>query len=311
MPSKGTDPQRFLDLVRLDLKEKRMRVLGAVLRAKGDFDGYRGFKDIYQAFAEGDDFRHAPRHTVYEILSALERSHFIRVDRQRHRHRYLANAETIGMALSELLSECIDQRRDHLSDAIMSEEEELRDLIEDPNLGDKAAAGLRGRPFRSEAKLATEFMQIENLVQSEVLSRSRRGDMIRVYFEPLERSILGDKSTIAIGKFLSSGCEARVMLHSESYSEEDFAESLKALSTGALKSKQKLVVRLRTSRTKIYEMVACGSSGIVLAVSRNPLIVTYVPRSANRTLTDHAIVTFDKEFSESRLLLDTSEQESA
>ena len=311
MSSTETNPQGILDLVRLGLKEKKMRVLGAVLRAKGDFEDYRDFGDIYQAFTEDQGFRQTPRHTVYEILSSLERSHFIQVDRQRHRHRYTANAETIGMALSELLSECISQRRDRLSDEIMPQEEELRDLIEDPNLGDKAHAGLKGRQFKSEPMLATELIQVENLVQSEVLSRCRGGDTIRVYFEAIEKSMLDNRSTIAIERFLSSGCDARMMLHSESYSEEDLAGPLKAASEAALRNKQKLVVRLRTSRTKVYEIVACGSRGIVLAVSRDPLIVTYVPRSANRTLTVHAIETFDKEFSESKLLLDTSEQESA
>ncbi|MHA2205440.1 MAG: hypothetical protein ACXABC_06240 [Candidatus Thorarchaeota archaeon] len=290
---------KTLDVLRVNLEEGQYKVLRAILMAQDKTTEAVTFSQIQdQMIAEKR--KKMSRPLAYRYLKALENRGYIEVVKGSYRNEYKANYNTIMRAIQKSRHETMEnlwKQRDELESKI--------EYINNLNLAEtstKIIELLAEKEYRKTPRSATGLDNIHRLTDAVLYSKAKKGDVIRVTYDWVQREDDIEKRRLEIGRtLLQRGLVFRTLVHNERSSLQTDLAIIRAKEYKLMKEAGfKVDSRVSFESDQTYQIIALNKEGIVLIVSEEPVTAVWIPRSANALLVDEAIERFDEHFNSAK-----------
>jgi len=289
-----------------DTLDRRSEVLRIILRKQLEQGVPVPFKDIESQIQAEAGNKSIVRPQIYRWLASLGKEGYLSVDRFSKPHRYSATVETLAATLGEartralmslerermrLVSDIQKIYASHDSDKRESESPDFSRLAGDTI---ELITGVRQR---SVVRFAEGLEQINRLVDSEVYSAVRKGDILRLSMGQRGTSfVTAEQHAKAVSRLAKKGAILRVLLSKHFDTDSRIGSLIVDTYRSLIQDSLDVSLRKRTRTEETYQMVARNSDRVVLMVSEEPLAATFIPRFINQELVDDAIARFDAEF---------------
>ncbi|MFW9832907.1 MAG: hypothetical protein ACFFEK_02845 [Candidatus Thorarchaeota archaeon] len=285
--------EEVLEIIGVDITKKDMVVLGALLKAQKEPSDFIDFETLREQMTKDEGSRKGKDPLIYRTLSKLEKGGFLRIDKGGQKHGYNSN---VGM-LESALGKCV-------TSSLKSLERDLRKIDSEVTLfsemdSDALAEGLieilSGAEKMEKPIFAQDWDNIVKLLDDKIWSGIKKGDVVRINLEWISQiDYLKPKRVLNIERALKKGVRLRALDHDRG--EKAFRESMKSLLARMKNTGGDVEYRVYPREDATYQFLSKNSEGVVLIVSEKPLSATWLPRSGNVELVDHAIESFDKDF---------------
>ncbi|MHA1908107.1 MAG: hypothetical protein ACW98Y_12480 [Candidatus Thorarchaeota archaeon] len=289
--------QRTMELIGIDLKDGRSKVLRAIITSQSEMGIGCTFDELRSALMEATGSKDVARPLIYRYLKSLEENKLIRVDRAANPNLYLVDITTIAQGLDSIKDVKIENleivheklRRTLSTLSTIDASWLARDLIE----------MLVGAPFESGSRYTHGERQIHELIGSEIYSRARKGDLVRVTLDWDFHSGGSEDKKRELGQTLfAKGIKMRFLLHNPNRVDQelliDRIQEYRMIRSSPVKDLAE--TRVTYKDTKTYQSIALNRDGIVLIVSEDPYTAVWVPRTVNSKLVDDVIDSYDEDF---------------
>jgi hypothetical protein len=286
---------KTLEVLRVNLEEGQYKVLRAILMAQDESTEAVTFSQIQDQIII-EKRKKMTRPLAYRYLKALENRGYIEVAKGSYRNEYKANYNTIMRAIQKSRHETMEslwKKRDEL--------ESKRKYLLNLNLAEistEIIELLAEKEFRNTPRSATGLDNIHRLTDAVLYSKAKKGDVIRVSYDWVQREDDIEKRRQEIGrKLMQRGLIFRTLVHNEISSLQTNLSKMRAKEYRLMKEAGLRVdARVSFESDHTYQIIALNKEGIVLIVSEEPVTAVWIPRSANAQLVDDAIDSFDAHF---------------
>ncbi|MHA2424399.1 MAG: hypothetical protein ACXAEF_06400 [Candidatus Thorarchaeota archaeon] len=285
-------------LMGVDLKDGRSRVLKAIISAQNEIGSGCTFDELRSALLKVTGGKEVARPLIYRYLKSLEEDKLIQVDRDSNPNLYIADITILSHGLNSIRDLKINElelQYDKLSRTLstlttVDASWLARDLIE----------MLVGIPFESGSRYTQGQREIHELIGSEIYSRARGGDLVRVTLDWDFHSSGSEEKKRELGRTMfAKGVKMKFLLHNPQRADRDLLlsrieEYRQIRSNDVLRNLAETKVTHKD--TKTYQSISLNRDGIVLIVSEDPYTAVWVPRSVNSKLVDDVIDSYDEDF---------------
>ncbi|MFW9850939.1 MAG: hypothetical protein ACFFF4_17565 [Candidatus Thorarchaeota archaeon] len=287
-----------MELLDIDLADGKSRVLkGAILAQRRLGEGVT-FDELRSKIAEKQGGKRVVRPLIYRYLKSLEESGFLDVDRSSNPNQYIVNISN--------LSEGIERSRLVKLSELTLKHGEIQELIQNLNnttpvwLARDMVELLVGSTYVSNSRSAQGMIQIQNMINSEIYSRARQGDIIRCTLDWDFQPASYEEKNRRIGFALfSNKVKMRFLLHDPSRVDQALLADRIQVYRGVQSDpnlSEYAETRVTFKKTKTYQCVALNREGIVLIVSEDPYTGVWIPRTVNQKLVDEVVDQYDRDF---------------
>jgi Fe2+ or Zn2+ uptake regulation protein len=293
--------EEILDIIGVDITKKDMVVLGALLKAQKEPGDFIDFETIREQMTKDEGSRKGKDPLIYRTLSKLEKGGFLRIDKGGQKHGYNSN---VGMLKSALVK-CVTSNLKRLESDLRKIDYEvtLFSEMDSDALAEGLIEFLSGAKKSEKPIFAQGWDDIVKLLDDKIWSGVKKGDVVRINLEWISQiDYLKPKRVLNIERALKKGVKLRALDHDRG--EKAFRESMKSLLARMKSTGGDIEYRVYPRNDATYQFLSKNSEGVVLIVSEKPLSATWLPRSGNVELVDHAIESFDKDFKQGFDLLE-------
>jgi len=303
--------KEMLDALRLigydiNTVDRRFEVLRIILRNQHEQGVSVPFKDIESQLQAEANHKSIVRPQIYRWLASLEKDGCLTVDRFSKPHRYSVTAETLAAALGEARTRALtslerdkmrlfsDIQRLYAAHDMDNQESEAPDFS---RLAGDAIELITGVLQRTAARFAEGMEQITRLIDGEIYSTVRKGDVLRL--STSQRGIdlaSAEQHAKAVSRLARKGAILRVLLSRDFDTNDTIGRVIVDTYKSLIHDRLDVSLRKRTRAGETYQMVARNSDRVVLMISDQPFAATFIPRIINQELVNDAIASFDAEF---------------
>lgn len=285
--------QEVLEILNLELTRKDMVVLGALLKSQGDPTTFVDFATIRAQLEIEEGGRKGKDSLIYRSLSWLEKTGFIKVDRNEHKHGYNSNVGLMHQVFRNAISGVTSDIAKVLEE-IDSDIEQLSNMDLEQLRADMISLAA-GKQKLEKPVFAEGWDDVLDLIEDKIYTHLKKGDLVRFSLEWISRvDMLTPDRVNRLAQLMGSGIIFRGLEHNKIGKElrKAFTNFLLAYREQGYQPGFRICER----QDSTYQFVGRNSDGIVLIVSENPMSATWIPRSSNTDLVDNAIQTFDADY---------------
>lgn len=297
---------QLIDMLGFDFREKRARVLRALLQLHKGVESSATFKEIRHQLDIEEGGRKGEDALIYGILSSLEEEGFIRVDRSGYVHRYQSGVSEIACGLESLRAQAVEVlRREH---SLLQSELERVGNLNTETLATQFIDAVRGRSRPEGPMFAEGLDAILKLVDSKVYTGLKKGDTIRISLDWMSYGHNKENHRLRnVRALLKRGIHFRA-LGSPGLDIERRKRYAKLISE-LRKRGMTADMRLRNRSDATYQFVGRNTDGIVLIVSESPLSAMWMPVESHPELVKNAVERFDSDYENSSSVAETAVEE--
>lgn len=290
--------QRVWNLIGIDPKDGRSRVLRAIITSQSEMGSGCTFDRIRTKLMEMSGGKDMARPLIYRYLKSLEEHNLIQVDRDSNPNLYVVDVTILSQGLDSLKTDALDE----LDMQYQKTSQSLTTLynIDASWLARDLIEMLVGEPFVSGSRYTQGIQEIQELIGSEIYSRARKGDVVRVTLDWDFQSRGSEAKKRELGRTLfARGVKMKFILHNPKRVDQELLvdriqEYKQIRSIAEIRDLAETKVTFKD--TKTYQTVALNRDGIVLIVSEEPYTAVWVPRSVNSKLVDDVVDSYEEDF---------------
>ncbi len=282
-----------LSLLGMNLDRKPMRVLAAVISACSHEDRPATFAEVYAELLRSEEHDPGAKPLVYRMLSRLERSGLVQVDRSSYHHRYWVDRGLLTVAFHEQKYRTITINQARIKE-LRGQAQRISML--DPSALAQAMIAHMTNNLVERSRSAIGAAVTSKLVEEYVYSRAKSGDTIRIALSsvPMGREHLRIRVD-RLKEIVSQGCRVHAILYSFHTCPPETAESLMSIRVSTAESSP-LRVLYSVEPIRSYQFVALNKENMLLVVSTNPLAVVLVTHRMQPRIIEDVIERFDADF---------------
>jgi len=290
--------KKALDMLSIDLKDGRSRILRAIIGAQETLGEGATFVEMRSILLEETGGKEVKRPLIYRHLKSLEEDGLIVVDRNSTPNQYISDLAILSKGIESRRIQQVEELKRNREDLV--ETHEIVSSLTSSWLARDFIQILVGTNYESGSRSTQGMDEIQDLIGSEIYSRARKGDMIRGTLDWDYRSGSDEDKRRQIGVALfSKKVKMRFILHNPSYVDQELLKD-RIQEYKRLKSIPELgeyvESRVTFKTTKTYQAVSLNREGIVLVVSDDPYTAVWIPRNVNQKLVDEVVNRFDEDF---------------
>ncbi|MGY5860571.1 MAG: hypothetical protein RTU63_14475 [Candidatus Thorarchaeota archaeon] len=290
-----------------------MSILEIILKLQSDPPLALEFAEIYDQLLKDNPSTKLTKAWVHRVLKMLTEAKLVRLDNpSAHRKKYVADVNTLMAGFEEIKNTKIED----LETKQLDIEKEIAELsaLDCGYLSKEYVKGVTGRSEDVSSRIVRGVEELHRVLRFNMLEKAGEGDIIRatlLWAGPW----MNESIKARIQRFFDAaenGADVRYLISTDILqAEEDagFQQSLQSLMgmvqvVHDLKDRGKMFDGRFYAGPKTYNQVSFNNESMALIIAENPVTATWITREFNPDLIDNAVESFDKDWDESKSIID-------